>query len=225
MIPWHKSRTALLAAISIGIVFVAHKFLFDPVAQTPHIADFTFPEVVPLSPLQLLASDSVNPYLVKPPAYISGEFVSGKRYRYLHNDRVAIDIEMRYLTNTNGDLKSFIDNPAGTLLPTLQYHRRRGLYSLFARQGKAYLSACINPRGGSTVTDNQFNRNRTIYDVSIEGIVLWLLGHAELQDRRCLWAHLSVPLNDNFSIELAYQTLETVWFSWYDWWSVRFPHP
>jgi cyanosortase A-associated protein len=48
------------------------------------------------------------------------------------------------------------------------------------------------------------------------------LGQEGLKDRRCLWAHLSVPLK-NSSPEAAYQVLEKAWFSWYQWWQPRFP--
>ena len=217
-------RMALLVAIAIGIAFVLGKSLARPATRTPPIANFTFPAAVPLPQWQRLAGDAVDPHLVKPPAYISGKFVSGRRYRYLQND-VSLDIEMRYLVGTNGDLKGFVTERTGQLLPALRQHPERGFYSLFAHEGKAYLSACINSRGGSTVTSDRFNRNRSLYDVRLERILSWSIGEAELHDRRCLWAHLSMPLSDDLSVDRAYRTLESVWFAWYDWWSAHFPTP
>ncbi len=216
-----KFRIALLATTAIGIILVLIKSIVNPVSRNPQIAEFAFPETVPLPKWQLVATDAVNPHLVKPPTYISGEFVSGKHYRYSRNG-TTIDIEMRYFANTNGDLKSFITHQTGQLSPVLR-QQDRGVYALFSHQEKAYLSACINPSGGSTVTSDRFNRNRLLYDPHWQRIVPWFLGEKGLQDRRCLWAHLSVAIADGDSIDSAYQTLETVWFSWYDRWNLHFP--
>ncbi len=220
----NKSRTLLLVVIAIASTFVLGKSIVYPTAKSPRVTDFTFPQSVPLKQWKLLSSGSVNPHLVQNPAHLLGSFVSGKHYRYRQNNRF-LDIEMRYLIDTNGDLKSFITHKTGELLPVLRQDREGGFYSVFDHKGKAYLSACLNSRGGSTITSDQFNRNRLIYDARLDRVVLWLLGEAKLKDRRCLWAHLSLPLDHDSSAEETYRTLETVWFDWSDWWRSHFPNP
>lgn len=220
---WKELRISLLATIFGAVLFVLGKSILYPTSSDRTVSPFIFPAAVSLPQWQPLASHPLdNPTAERP------QYISEKHYRYIQNS-LSLDIEMRYLVNTNGDVKDFIKNytairsSAGQLLPVLRQQKGVGFYNLFVHQGRAYVSACINSRGHSTVTDNQFRRNRNIYDVPSSRIVLWLLGQAELRDERCLWAHLSVPLK-NSSPEDAYQTLEKAWFSWYQWWSQRFPN-
>jgi len=50
------------------------------------------------------------------------------------------------------------------------------------------------------------------------------LGRGNIQDRRCLWTQMSVPL-DKTTPEDAKKILENAWVSWYGWWQPRFPEP
>ena len=220
----NKSRTVLLAATATAIALTLGKSIIYPEVKSPQIANYRFPESIALSQWKFSFSKPVNPNLVQYPAYISGKFISGKHYRYRQNERY-LEIEMRYLVNTDGDLKSFITHQTGKLSPVLKQDPERGFYSIYTVKDQAYLSACINPRGGSTVTSDRFKRNRLIYDTRINRVFPWLLGQAEFQDKRCLWAHLSMPLERNTSIDETYPILETVWFDWYDWWRSHFPEP
>lgn len=92
----------------------------------------------------------------------------------------------------------------------------------FTHQQQAYLSACINPKGGSTFTSQQFDSNRIRYDFQFQRLLLWLFGREGLRDNRCLLTLLSTPLSQA-SPEAAYTTLEQAWFSLYKWWHSRFP--
>ncbi len=109
---------------------------------------------------------------------------------------------MRYMVKTHGNVKSFIEKyyslPLSSGQPTLVLRQQAntGFYNLFTYQQRAYLSTCINSRGGSTVTAPQFRRNRLIYDMRLGRLFPWLVGQGTIRDRRCLWAHLSVPLKN-----------------------------
>lgn len=220
----NKSRTALLGITAIAIAFTLGKSVISPRLQSPQIADYTFPESIALSEWELLLSKPVNPDGIPNAASISGKFIAGKHYRYRQNEKyLDLDIEMRYLVNTDGDVKIFILSHTGELSPGLRQDGKGGFYSLYSHEGKAYLHACINPRGGSTITSDHFKRNRMLNDTPIERILPWLLGQAELHDKRCLWAILSIPLDLDSSVEETYRTLETVWFDWHDWWRANFP--
>ena len=93
---------------------------------------------------------------------------------------------------------------------------------MYVAQNRAYLIACMNSRGGSTLTRQEFNDNRERYDLVSDRTIPWLLGQQSFQDKRCVWAHLSIPLQ-NFASEDSYETLEKAWFDWYQWWHPRFP--
>lgn len=62
-----------------------------------------------------------------------------------------------------------------------------------------------------------------VHDTRLNNILPWLLGRSEFRDKRCLWTHLSMPLDRNISNEETYKTLETVWFDWHDWWRSHYP--
>ncbi|MEM8831542.1 MAG: cyanoexosortase A system-associated protein [Cyanobacteria bacterium P01_G01_bin.19] len=217
-----KMRTIFLVSTAIATFSVLGRSILFSEALTAKVKSYTFPSTIALPGWQLSFQQPVNPNLVKPPAYISGDFIAGTHYQYLQ-ERKYLDIEMRYIANTNGDLKSFITSQTGELSSVLKQDLKRGFYSLYIHQDKAYLSACINPHGISTVTSDRFNRNLMIHNTHPKQIVPWLLGKSEFRNKRCLWAHLSTPVNDNFSADDAYATLEAGWHDWHDWWRANYP--
>lgn len=217
----NKPRTLLLITTAIATVFTLGKSVIHPGTISPPRNDYTFPESVTLSQWQLSSSEPVTPHATQTTSYISGNLVAGKHYRYRQNKK-SLDIEMRYFADTNGNLKDFITSQMGEFSSGLKQDQDGGFYSLYVNQNKAYLSACINPRGNSTLSTDQFNRNLMIYDTRLERIFPWLLGQAEFRDKRCLWAHLSMPLDDT-AVDDQYSSLEATWFEWYDWWRSHFP--
>jgi cyanosortase A-associated protein len=218
MFYWKQARITFLIAIFGSVFFVLGKSILAPsVTKYATAALFVFPANVPLEGWQPLAS--------RPTSESNSELlqaIAQKHYRY-DRDGLVLDIEMRYFTGSDGDVRGFLRHYTSLVSsPILRQQEKIGFYGLVADRQRAYLSACINPRGGSTVTDRQFKQNRYRYDVQLNRLLPWLLGEEPLRDNRCLWAHLSVPLEKN-SPETAYQVLEDVWFSWYEWWHIRFP--
>ena len=213
-----KSQTLFLTIMAIAITYTGGKSFVYSEAKSLQVADYQFPESIALSRWNFSSSKSINSNLTHS---LLGEFVSGKHYRYQQNGKY-LEINMRYVVDTNGDLKSFISNRTGDLSPSLREDGAGGFYSVYVDSNKANLTACINPSGGSTVTDDRFRRNRMLHDNHLERIVPWLRGQTELQDKRCLWAHLSIPLDRN-SLEEHYRILESVWFDWYEYWLLNYP--
>lgn len=210
-------RISLLAITLSSALLILAKVILYPATSRYTVSAFTFPFVVPLAGWQLLPSVPISSQQEHP------EYLSGRRYQYIQAT-VPLTIEMRYLNKTNGEVKNLLKSYTSIpLSPKLHYQEGIGFYGTFIYQQKAYLSSCINPRGGSTVTQSQFNQNRHTYDVKINRLLPWLLGQAKLEDKRCLWTQLSIPLKSSSSE--AYQTLETAWFTWYQWWYPRFPKP
>jgi cyanosortase A-associated protein len=204
-----KNFQKLLALVFLpvmGCSWIILKPFFS--SQTkPH---YQFPHAVPLSGWEHYATGSVNTELVRPPAHITGQFLAGKRYVYGQKD-LRLDIEMRYLKETDGDLKSFIHSQFQTISSSLRYHPQLGSYVVYHRYDRAFLTACLNSQGGSTVTSDQFRLNRILYDSRPVRILTWLKGTTNLQDRRCLWAHLSIPFSPTRSPKVTYLSLESVW--------------
>lgn len=223
---WKQLRIPLLVFAFANVLFVFGKSILDPTVGKRTITPFVFPSVVPLPQWQWVASQPLENQTVERPPF--GKLVlPGIHYRYVQND-LPLDIKMRYEVETDGDGKRFIkDNTAIQVsltqpLVVVRQHEGLGFYGLFVYQKRAYLDACINPRGGSTFTQEQFSYNRIHYDVQFDRLLLWLLGQQGLRDNRCLWTYLSIPLNQS-SPESAYVILEKAWFSWYHWWRPRFP--
>ncbi len=226
MAKWQKHRQILLTLTFVSAFFTLSRFSLDPTAGNRPVSPLVFPSVVPLPGWQLLESRPLGEPITR--VHKSDEAVlASQKYSYRQNNQ-QMEIEMGYVVSTLGEVHSYFQHYTsiqlqdGQLLQNLRQHKGVGFYSLFVYQGRSHLSACINPRGGSTVTSAQFLANRNTYDLQLRRLVPWLLGKESLPDRRCLWADLSMPLNQ-VSAETTYPALEQAWWSWYQWWSLRFP--
>ncbi|MCU0549615.1 MAG: cyanoexosortase A system-associated protein, partial [Leptolyngbya sp. Prado105] len=135
-------------------------------------------------------------------------FESGRQYQY-QQGKSTIDIEIRHLVNTEGNIKDYLQvYRSMTLQQPPDIRQKDGFYGIFTHQDRTYLSACVNSRGGSTFSGTQFARNRNLQDIRPDRIVPWLLGAESLRDQRCLWVELSVANRDR-------EHLENVWFQLY----------
>ncbi|MBW4440846.1 MAG: cyanoexosortase A system-associated protein [Plectolyngbya sp. WJT66-NPBG17] len=137
-------------------------------------------------------------------------FQSGRKYQYQQNKN-KIDIEVLYLTNTSGDIKEYLQVYRSISLvqpPVIRQKAEVGFYGLFKIENRSYLSACINPRGESTFTGTQFARNRNLYDIRADRIILWLFSSTSLRDQRCVWVQVSTANGDR-------EMLEKIWFDIY----------
>lgn len=225
MNPWKKLRLPVLIITFSSAIFVFGRTITDPSIGKRKATFFVFPSSVPLLQWQFIASKPLPNRIVEQLPY--GKLIlPGMQYRYQQNS-IPLDIKMRYEINTAGDVKQLIEThtdirfPPNQSMPIIR-ENKLGFYGVFVYAQQAYLDACINPSGGSTFTSGQFDYNRIHYDFQFQRLFLWLLGRQELRDNRCLWTHLSIPLNQS-DPESAYSTLEQAWFSWYKWWQTRFP--
>lgn len=217
---WKPVRISLLAVTFGGVLLVAGKLVFYPSAGNSQATQFEFTESVPLADWKLEKSA---------PLAISenSEFKAARKYEYQKNG-MNLEIEMRYAVNTIGDVEGMMkgntvlkSSPGKLALANIQ---GVGFHGILQQQNRLYLSSCINPRGGATVTSEQFRYNRNTRDWQPNRILFWLLGRGNIQDRRCLWTQMSVPL-DKTTPENAQKILENAWVSWYGWWQPQFPEP
>lgn len=225
MTNWRQYRQVMIALTFAGVFFTLVRFSLDPTAGKRSVSPFAFPKVVPLPGWQLLESQPLGEPIASPQSWEA--VLASRKYRYRQNKQ-QMEIEMHYVVGTLGQLRDYLKAHTSIpfqdteLLQNLRQQSGVGFYTLFVHQGRSHLTACINPRGGSTVTSAQFLANHNTYDLQLGRLVPWLLGKESLLDRRCLWAHLSIPLNQ-VSAETTYPVLEKAWLSWYQWWSDRFP--
>jgi cyanosortase A-associated protein len=156
-----------------------------------------------------------------------GFFAGGHEYDYQKND-YELNIKTLYVLGSIGGIHQFILDENNQPLPRqkgfIELREKEGIgyYGLFKTEEKAHLIACINSTGKTTVTSKQFFLNRKEHNLQLTRMFSWLMGQESLVDRRCLWNHLSLPLNDQ-TPESLYPILEEAWFSWYQQWDNNFP--
>jgi cyanosortase A-associated protein len=210
---WKPIRLLLLVATCGGVFWGFGQSIFSPQSTEQEQLSFVLPSDVPLPGWQLLDSRAVvNP--------------SGRIYQYRRNN-LQVKLEVYYVTDAEANQDLFRQYSPSSLLanvPTLVQHNQQGFYSLSVEQSRAYLRTCINPRGESTITYDQFVRNRYLDDLKFSRLLPWLLGQVSLRDHRCLWTHLSIPVKGE-SPQPAYRNLEKVWTPWHKWWQEQFPEP
>jgi cyanosortase A-associated protein len=227
---WQSLKVIVLMFTFCGASFILAKLLLDnrPIKDRIYKPSaFVFPTEIPLPEWQF---ESSTPLALPENKVYKNRLIASRAYTYKQGKR-TLTIEMRYTKDTSGNVLGFISNftsvDSGIIAPSRRierYHKGVGYYVLLNDQNRVYLTSCINPRGESTVTLPQFQRNRYYHDMNLDRLMLWLFKPATLRDFRCLWVHASVPV-DNLSLNEAYTTLESAWFSWEPWWEKRFPSP
>jgi cyanoexosortase A len=215
-------RVLFLAATWIGVVLAA----IYSIASTKLATASILPDKLSLHSWEQVKVTTINNQQ-KPETEInprSKVVHSGKDYSYLKNNQ-QLQIQMRYVVNTRGDsnpfLKKLNENLVKDSYKNVKYIKGVGYYSLYSDAKQAYLTACINPHGGSTVNSNQFLQNRYTYDLTWSRILPWILGKEVLRDNRCIWAQLSVGLNGVADSEV-YPILESSWTANYPGWQSLF---
>lgn len=221
---WNSFRTFILTLAFGSTLLALGKILVLPDPQKDDEQSFAFPAEVPLPGWKARASyalrnGTVDGIEVRP--------FEGRRYNY---DRAGVNlaIAMTYVTNPDANAQIFRYYSArlsssGDRGSIVAHHSRDiGFYGFSIEKGRAFLRACINPRGPSAITYEQFVYNRYTYDLQFNRIFPILLGQEPLRDQRCLWTHLSLS-TQQISPELAYSILDTAWRSWFPWWRDRFP--
>lgn len=213
-----------MVGTAIALTTILIKTTTSPSAQTPTYPTFTPPAHLPLADWQLISitpesetelKSKLNLEPAQPTQGVAGEVISTHHYSYEQNN-TALDLKISYLVNTDGDLKTGIAEQTQQLSVALKQDTHKnhyGLFSdgLFSNGGNARLETCLNARGPATVTSDQFNRNRMVYDTRLARIVPWFTGQATLPDQRCLWLQLSTPLAQYSSERAAHRSLETAW--------------
>lgn len=225
---WQQIRTSILVATCLSVFAVLGKSLLipDTARDRPAPPPLAFPNSIPLTGWQAASSRSLDQIPNDPIA--EQRLLSGHIYDYQRDD-LTLQIQMYYTVDSSGNVLGFLRRytsvPRSVAGASNRIERQQpgvGHYILFVHQQQAYLTSCINPRGGSTVTAPQFQRNRYTYDIRVDRLLRWLLFSDNIRDFRCLWVNMTIPLKAA-SPEAAYAVLEAVWTPWHQWWQPRFP--
>lgn len=221
-------RRFLLAATWVGIILTAIYLI----ASKRPLSAAIFPDALAMRSREI-ALNSWQQVKFKPLGQqkyknaMTDKFVlveSGTDYSYLKNGQ-KLELQMRYVINTRGDQNPFLLQLSPDLVKDSQKNLRQlkgvGHYALYSDSKQAYLTACINPRGGSTLTSSQFMQNRYKYDITLNHLLPWILGQDVLRDDRCIWTQLSVPLNGLLATDI-YTVLESIWNDNYGTWQSLF---
>jgi cyanosortase A-associated protein len=232
---WKPARLGLLAIVFASTLFMLGRSLTVSAASSgakkSAVATPQLPQTVPLTGWQATGSTAIAleaPKAGEAPTQAEPDFVQARAYQYRQNG-TKLNVEARYmLGDGNNSRFLFVYTPVRAANANLEIRQlpEIGSYGILAHQGKAYLSACVNPSGQSTVTEYEFKQNSYQQDLRVERLWPWLLGQKPLLDQRCLWTLMSVPLAETATAaeaERAVATLEAAWKDWHPWWRANYP--
>lgn len=210
---WPFLRIYLLFFILGTTLAVLGKILFFPQKIQSLDQKFAFPSSVALSQWEFVSSTSITSIL--------------QRYNYRQGDNTLMidaEIQSRSEGSINRMLMTYYKLKPATLPFIQTYLPNQGYTASFKLKDRLYLTACLNPIGDSTITEQQFISNRYKFGWGISRTFLWLIGQQDLFDGRCLWTIISSPLPDSpteSDLQKTYLKLEQAWFDWSHFWKGR----
>ncbi|MBD2177824.1 cyanoexosortase A system-associated protein [Pseudanabaena sp. FACHB-1998] len=222
-----KTKNISLVTVLIATCTAIGIYLFIPSSKLR--AKYQLPPQISLSEWKFQSSNPLDKLYVN-------RAISSQRYIYKSTNEEVLQIDLLYINGIVKVPQYLLDLGLNSSKNRLvnRYAQETGHYVLFSDQKRAYLSSCINPRGGSTITEDQFMQNRNTYDINPERIISYLLGTTDLRDTRCLFTIMSISLEDNNesnnldaqkanSLDKSYQKLEKTWINWHKDWQKNFP--
>lgn len=217
-------RLGILAANVLLLVGVTAAVFLNP--NVGNLREYEFPENFNLRGWKLEDSEALKP--VEKPEYEGSSYRAGRHYRYRQGD-IPLDIEVRYVTETLGGVDLFTREherftakaDAEEITARIRQRAESGHFAEITYGGYAYISTCINPRGLSSASPEQYERNQELYDTVLERVIPWFLGRERWRDDRCLWTLMYMPLGDD--PQATHSRLESAWQDWFQLWQGNFP--
>jgi cyanoexosortase A len=211
---------------AVALTLASFYAIVSPTAGNRRVAPFQFPQTLSFSGGQ---QQSSQPLLVFPEVNYS-EFLlatlqGGQEYS-LQYQNTPLKLQVRYLIGSRGNVPAILSR-----LGVSSGRRERevgnyikegeipeiGHYQLVGIRDRLYLTTCLNPRGKTTVTQDQFLSNRYRLDWHWSRIPGLISGYLPLRDQRCLWVMLSVPLQGS-DVDTAGTLLVEAWKALYPQW-------
>jgi cyanosortase A-associated protein len=222
--PWKSWVFLSLASLlAVGVV----RMLLDPTMGKPQ--SFNFPNEISVKGWRVSKVDALEH-----PEQYRADILASRRYLYqAATGGQVLTVDSRYYitrkipAQTGELLNAFMMKRTygGKPLP-FQLSQREfspgNYYDLFHYQQRAYLSACIDPKGFSNVSTGQLRQRQL--DQRRDGLKVlnWLFSPAPLMDERCVWTQLSMPYTGN-DPQPTYQQLGQFWEQWLPWWRQNYP--
>lgn len=233
MIARNQLQTGVLAITWLGITMLTIYAWFSPTASKREVKAFSFPTQIFLDSWQLVKTKSLPLDKLKTipqedlsEANLLGDrILAARQYNYLY-DGIPLEIQMRYIVGTRGNVLQLINRQtdlSGSILDQTELKKipQVGYHLFYRDRDKAYFSTCINSRGYTTATAEQFSQNR-YRQIKPDLVLSWLQGKDSFRDLRCLWIQISIPIQES-SLKNTNQILTKAWIDWYSWWQPRFP--
>ncbi len=220
---WNIARICLIGLCLSGAIGILAKQLLQTEATKKQIVkSYTFPDNISLKNWQFIKSEPFQPKNQKNP-------IIANQYRYRQQSK-DLRINTVYEQATGGNVSRLLmvyeSIPPATVVINEKYESGIGHYGSFEYKDRAYISACINPKGNTTVTQKQFVQNRYLHTSSLPRFFGWLAGQNDLFDARCLWVALSIPVN-SFAppdeLKKNKDILESASLEWFRWWKQNYP--
>lgn len=200
---WLKIRLISLITTFLSISLSGiYYFYFFQLSQFQE-ESVNFPNSFPLKTWKLESRTSLN-------------LSSSKGYQYIYSQnqrKLTIEmIDKKYSGNISHFLIIHKNIPPATVLIQEKYDPSLGYYGLFQHQEKMYLTACLNPQGYSTLTEEQFTQNRYRYGGGIKRTLRWIIGQDDLFNSHCLWTLISLDTQDyaSFNENITHE-LKSIW--------------
>lgn len=218
---WKRIRVLLLSVTCMStlvvLVYISF-FSFSTTLGKNSLSEYILPQTVSVPSWQFLESHDLSKS--SPEALSRNDAIaSAKRYQ-LTQKNIILEVESRYVLHTDGNLNRLVARyqnlpvSSANLFTAIREKPGIGFYGISSSQEKSYLDACINRRRGSTFTQAQFIANQTRYRLDPQQMLALLWGKERLNDHRCLWIHVALPL-DRTSPKSMEARLEKAWFSLY----------
>jgi cyanosortase A-associated protein len=202
--------TALLSCLTISVIAILGRSLIDP--NWGKLKPISFSESIPLPQWTKTNSTAIS---IESEDEIPQKF-SGKRYNYARKSQNSLTLEVFYWNSPSGNMEGFFSSYSQNKKDKLNTstmdirQQSQSYYGLYYRQNTAHLTSCINPRGNSTVTNQQFLQNRYTYDQQPNRWLGIALGLKRLRDWKCLWVNLSISSNIK-DVDRNYKILIDAW--------------
>jgi cyanosortase A-associated protein len=218
----HRFSTLALIGVAIALGWA----ILNPQAGRREVRPFAFPADIPLSGWRLQNSQALT--FREPEVKHVNVPIAGRRFHYQAIAAPSFPLEVKavYVVGTLAEVRGLVKQLGnielkGNTTWTVQ-ESEAGHYAWFVQADRTYLTSCLNPRGGNTVTSEEFLHNRHTLDFQPQRLAWVLLGQEGLRDRRCLWIQISTPIQ-GLDPEVTRQRLKSFWLPWQAWWRDRFP--
>lgn len=214
----NKFRLGVFIVLLAAVLSQAGYALFKPASdKEKDVATLDYPQEAPLPGWQQVKTLPLEPQ-AKNQLY-------GQEYQY-KKDGQNLTFQARYYPqvgfNTSYGLIVHKIVPPASIVPEIKQDPKRGYYAFFEAENKVYLTACLNARGDSTVSQAQSVRNRYANGWTVPSVLGWLALGTDFADSRCLWTVAFVPNGSETLTPEAQKTLlETAWLDWRDWWKPK----